>query len=142
MMRNAERPITALVEAYAELYPDEVARGLEARRPGEIASFLAQQSLPAAVAIFRRLLPDVAAATLDAIDDDTFRTLIPALEPANAAELLARLGQERLASRLALLDPDRLPRRQCRRHHGSTSRRVASRFDRQGSRHAAAQDAG
>ncbi len=104
MMRNTERPINALVEAYAELYPDEVARGLEARRPGEIASLLAKQSVPAAAAVFQRLLPDVAAATLGAIDDVTFRALIPALEPAYAAELLARLEQERLASRLALLD--------------------------------------
>lgn len=105
MTRTAERPISALLEAYADLYPDEVARGLEARRPQEIATFLAKQSTPAAAAIFQRLLPDAAAATLEAIDDETFKSLVPALEPAKAAELLARLESETLASRLALLDP-------------------------------------
>ncbi|MGD8869332.1 MAG: magnesium transporter, partial [Gemmatimonadales bacterium] len=104
MTRSAERPIDALVEAYAGLYPNEVARGLEARRPAEIAAFLAKHSTPTAAAIFQRLLPDPAAATLNAIDDDTFRRLVPALEPAKAAQLLARLEHERRASRLGLLD--------------------------------------
>jgi len=103
-MRNAERPISALVVAYAELYPDEVARGLETRPPGVIASILAKPPAPAAAAVFRRLLPDVAAATLGALDDATFRAIFPLLEPANAAELLARLEPKKLASRLALLD--------------------------------------
>lgn len=105
MTRSAERPIDALVEAYADLYPNEAARGLEARRPVEIAAFLAKRSTPTAAAIFQRLLPDLAAATLDAIDDDTFRRLVPALEPARAAQLLARFEQDRRASLLEPLDP-------------------------------------
>lgn len=105
MVRSAERPTQALVEAFAQLYPGEVARGLDTRPPEEIATFLAEQPNRDAVAVFERLLPDAAAATLEAIDQNTFRTLVPALEPARAAELLARMDEQPLMSRLELLDP-------------------------------------
>ncbi|NIN73022.1 MAG: magnesium transporter [Gemmatimonadetes bacterium] len=105
MVRSAERPTKALVEAYTELYPDEVARSLEARPSEAVASFLKEQSTPRAVAVLERLLPDVAAVALAEIDATTFQAWVPALEPARAAELLARLEQDRLTSRLALLDP-------------------------------------
>jgi magnesium transporter len=97
-------PTVALVEAYAELYPDEVARTLENRRPNEIAAFLEKQSTARAVAVLVRFLPDVAAKTLEAINEDTFRALVPALEPGLAAELLARLEDEKRSTRLEFLN--------------------------------------
>ncbi len=105
MARRAIRPTAKLAAAYAELYPHEVARSLEARPPGEVASFLKERPTATAVAVFQHLLPDVAAETLDAIDEDTFRALVPALEPARTAELLSRLEQDKLEGRFALLDP-------------------------------------
>jgi magnesium transporter len=103
-MARSERPTVALVEAYSELYPDEVARALENRPPNEIAAFLEKQPTARAAAVFVRFLPDVAAKTLEAINEDTFRALVPALEPAVAAELLARLEDEKRSTRLELLD--------------------------------------
>jgi magnesium transporter len=103
-MALSEKPTAALVEAYAELYPDEVARALENRPLKDIAAFLEKQPTAKAVAVLVRFLPDVAAKSLEAINEDTFRALIPALEPAIAAELLARLDAERLSTRLTLLD--------------------------------------
>ena len=104
MARSPERPNQALVDAYAELYPEEVAKGLETRRPEEIAEFLGRQTIARAVAVIQRLVPDVAAATLAALDGDTFRKLVPALEPTRSAELLARLSADQIDSYLARLD--------------------------------------
>jgi len=104
LRRTAERPTQALVDAYAELYPEEMARSLELRRPEEISAILDKQPIHRAAVIFQRLLPDVAVATLEAIDEDTFRDLMPVLDPAKVAELLARLDPDTLASRLAALD--------------------------------------
>lgn len=105
MVGSAERARKALVQAYAALYSDEAARELERWPPVEIATVLEGQPLERAVAVCNRLLPEVAASALEAMDDDFFQALIPALQPSKAAELLARLGPERLAGRLALLDP-------------------------------------
>ncbi len=105
MVRSAERPTQALVDVYAELYPDEVARDLEGLRPSEVATFLERQPITRAASVFNRLLPDRAVAAVEAMDEETFRNFAPALEATKTAELLARLDPDRRAERLALLDP-------------------------------------
>ncbi len=105
MARSSEPAVRVLVQSYVELYPEEVARQLDAQPPLVVAAVLQRHATRGAAAVLERLLPDTASQVIDVLDDEALRALVPAMEPPKAAALLARLEPERQAARLALLDP-------------------------------------
>ena len=104
---TATEAATALLRAYVEAFPEEVAQGLEEATPTEAAQLLSGQSAPRAAEVLQRLSPDQAAAVLAASPERGARRLLERVEPGRAAALLARLDAEERARLLGVVDPGR-----------------------------------
>jgi len=96
----------ALLRAYTEQYPDELARSLEEASPEESAAFLLAQPAPRAADVLQRLSPEQGAAVLGASRGRGAKRLLEKVEPGRAAGLLARLEPEERAALLGELGPD------------------------------------
>jgi magnesium transporter len=94
MTEGAEQAAAVLSQGFLDLYPAEAARVVDNRHQAEIIELLQSQPVQLATAVFQRMAPDVAAATLSLIDSNLARQIVAAMEPAQAAALLARVDTE------------------------------------------------
>jgi magnesium transporter len=101
MTKGAERAAAALTRGFLDLYPGAAARVVDNQHPSEIVELLQSKPLPVATAVFQRMAPDVAAETLPLIESSRARQFVAAMDPAQAAGLLARVDEE---GRTRLLD--------------------------------------
>lgn len=97
--------LRALTDEYLRVYPDEAAGVMNGRPLGEILALLAAEPAPLAAALLERLSPEVAAAAIEDMDDEQVRHILPAVDPARVAGLLARLDAEVRGRKLAALGP-------------------------------------
>jgi magnesium transporter len=104
MPADSQRVARALVRRFVERFPDEAAARCEALSPNEIVEVLGVLDDAQAVTVVGRLRHDVAAEVVELLPEAAFRRIVPALEPAQAAPMLARLDRETRERRLALLD--------------------------------------
>ncbi len=103
--QDEDRAARAMTRTLIELDPGAAADVLDELPPREIAALLEEQSVEQAAAVVQRLRPGTAVDVLVALGDGYFQQLVPVLEPARAAAVLARLDAERRAERLGILDP-------------------------------------
>ncbi len=101
MTKGAERVAAALSQGFLDLYPAEAARVVDNRPQSEIIELLQSKPAPIATAVFQRMAPDVAAQTLPLIESNLARQMVAAMDPSQAAGLLARADAE---GRTHLLD--------------------------------------
>ena len=104
MPADLERVTRALARRFAERFPEEAAARCEGMAPREIVAVLSTLDARQAVALVGHLRPDVAAEVVERLPDPVFRQIVPALEPAQVALLLARLDRESRARRMGLLE--------------------------------------
>ena len=95
---------TQLTSAYAESFPDEVARALEAADAVEAADYLDSLPTDVARAVVERLSPTMGAACLAAMGDHSTRQLLESIEPGRAAALIGQLNQDERDANLALIN--------------------------------------
>jgi magnesium transporter len=105
MAQSAKGPIGELIEAYLRDYPGEAVRTLELTQREEVARVVADVPEVAARAVLLRLSPDLAAAVLAVLPDESFRTIASGLDPARTGALLSRLDEPERSRRIELLDP-------------------------------------
>jgi len=84
-----------LTEAYAALYPAEVAATLEVRPAEEVASFLAGRDPGVAAVLLDRLSPPQAAESLARMELPAAGRILLRLDPSRAAVLIANLPEPR-----------------------------------------------
>jgi magnesium transporter len=101
MTEGAERAAAALTQGFLDLYPAEAARVVDNRPQSEIIALLQSKPVPLATSLFQRMEPDVAAQTLPLIESNLARQMVAAMDPLQAAGLLARVDEE---ARTRLLD--------------------------------------
>lgn len=103
-MRNETRSLArALTIRFADRYPGELARALEALSPEECNAFLQELEPERLRSVLESLSPEAAASALEAMDDALAARALLALDPPRAAAFLARLDTPRREQRLALL---------------------------------------
>jgi magnesium transporter len=83
----------AVLDQFAELYPEEVALLLDRAPLEEVVDTLASLSTAPRNAVFRRLTPEVAAYVLNRIEKGAARDFLRHIDPHTAAGLLARLDE-------------------------------------------------
>ena len=101
MANGAERAEQALTQGFLDRYPAEAARFIDSLPQREISQLLESTPAPSATAVFQRMTPDVAAQTLEMIEVNFAGQIISALDPTQAAALLARIGEQ---ARIRLLE--------------------------------------
>jgi len=101
MANGAERAEQALTQGFLDRYPAEAARFIDNLPQREISQLLESTPAPSATAVFQRMTPDVAAQTLEMIEVNFAGQIISALDPTQAAALLARIGEQ---ARIRLLE--------------------------------------
>jgi len=101
----ARHATAALLRGYAQLFPDEAARQLDAGAPVEVAALLAGLPAPRATELLRRLSPGLAAEALGAGAEGAARRMLERLEPGLAAPLLSRLDEPERERLLRALPP-------------------------------------
>ena len=87
-------PESRIVERFADLYPDEVARIMESFSPEENAKVMDETSPARAVEVIRRLTLHAGAEVLQRLDSGQASRIVELLEPHRAAALLLRIPQE------------------------------------------------
>ncbi len=90
---------------FLDAYPAEAAQALEQTPTSDIARLLGRQPLERAAAVLEHLVPPVATEVLAAMTDGELIPLLPRLNPARAATLLAALDESTREAKLALLSP-------------------------------------
>jgi magnesium transporter len=94
MANGAERAAQALTQSFLDLYPAEAARVIDNRPQREIVQLLQSKPVPAATKVFQHMMPDVAAKTLPLIDSNLACQLVGAMDPSQAAALVARIDEQ------------------------------------------------
>ncbi len=100
-----DRAARVMTRALIEIDPGAAADVLDELPPRETAALLEEQAAEHAAPVVQRLRPGTAVDVLVALSDGYFQQLVPLLEPARAAAVLARLDAEPRAGRLGILDP-------------------------------------
>lgn len=98
---NIER---ALAESFVDKHTREAAKSLNAASAQEIAQHLEQEKAPNAAALLEAMEPDKAAESIANMQDDPTRRVLPVMNPARLAPLLARLDPPVQEQNLCLLD--------------------------------------
>ena len=96
--------VAALSRRYLLDYPREAARQIEKMPAAEAADLLAQQPAHALVRVWQAMTADTAAATLQALPPERWRSLLTETEPAAAAAALAQFDEEQRSGLLASVD--------------------------------------
>jgi magnesium transporter len=94
MSADAAAAVAALNLRFLLDYPREAARRIEAMPAGEVSVLLAAQPVHAVVPVWHSLATDVEQAVFIALPERRAAELLAELEPARAAALLNRLGEE------------------------------------------------
>ncbi|MSR06185.1 MAG: magnesium transporter [Gemmatimonadetes bacterium] len=105
MPRNTNRTVSALIERYFGVYPDEAARAMERMPVRDVVQLLEGQEVGGAGRVLQRLTPDLAADALSTMSTEAFVRLSQTLEPVRFASLMARISEEKREGRLAVLAP-------------------------------------
>lgn len=95
----------ALNAEYLRQHPEEVARFLDDRGPGETAALLATAVPHTAAQILERLNPRVAADALLRLSPEVARLVVTAMNPARAAPIVVSLPVQEREALLARLEP-------------------------------------
>lgn len=103
-MTSVNRLSRMLTRRFAALYPDELAALVETLPVEDMVALLRDSSDAEAIALFRRLRPDVAVDVLDTLPLETFGDIAVLLDPAWTASILARVDSDRRAELLSVLD--------------------------------------
>lgn len=107
MTKGAERASAALSQSFLDLYPAEAARVIDNRPQSEIIALLQSKPAPIGTAVFQCMAPDVAAQTLPLIESNLARQVVAAMDPSQAAGLLARVDKEARTRLLDSFEPSR-----------------------------------
>ncbi|MBK5106375.1 MAG: magnesium transporter, partial [Burkholderiales bacterium] len=94
MSADTAAAVAALNLRFLLDYPREAARRIEAMPAPEVSALLAAQPLHAVVPVWHSLATDVEQAVFTALPEGRAAELLAELEPARAAALLNRLGEE------------------------------------------------
>ncbi len=105
MARNPTRATEALVQAFVDHYPQEVARRLEEMPVDEAVQVVLKLPVLRVLAVMQNLVPDVAAQILNSMGETPSIPLLTGLEPNHAAALLTQFDEAEREKRLALLPP-------------------------------------
>ena len=100
---TASKATHALLQEFFKLYPVEAATLLNGLSTDEILQHMQRQSGRAAAKVFLGLNADVAVEIVHRMEDGFFVDLFVTIDPARGAALLARLDQDTLGNKLALL---------------------------------------
>ncbi|MGB5349211.1 MAG: CBS domain-containing protein, partial [Polyangiales bacterium] len=92
-----------VVGQFMRLHPGEVARQMESAAPEEVAAVLAVESPQTTARVLGYLQGDYAATVLSAAGEKGVDHLVSGLDPAHAANLLARLPEETRSDLLGAL---------------------------------------
>jgi magnesium transporter len=98
---------TQLIQGFFSRYPQEAAEALHHLPIEEIQHQLSQASITEAAEVFMRLSPQIAAETIERMEDGFFAELFSKIDPMQGAALLARLDTGKVTDQLALL-PQRI----------------------------------
>jgi magnesium transporter len=104
MTADAQSVASHIVDEYARLLPDELARDLDGFPVEEIIAVLSRRPSNKAAAVIDRLQPDVAAETINRLSDEECRRLLPLADAVRTASALARLDSDRQTAVLERLD--------------------------------------
>jgi len=94
MSADTAAAVAALNLRFLLDYPREAARRIEAMPAGEVSALLAAQPVHAVVPVWHSLATDVEQAVFTALPEGRAAELLAEMEPARAAALLNRLGEE------------------------------------------------
>ncbi|NNK06311.1 MAG: hypothetical protein HKP50_03270, partial [Myxococcales bacterium] len=83
-----------VVGQFMRLHPEEAARQMESAPPERVASLLAVESPQTTARVLGYLQGDYAATVLSAAGEKGVERLVSGLDPARAANLLARLPED------------------------------------------------
>lgn len=103
-MHGASAVDIALTRKFLLDYPREAALKIEAMAVAEAAAALAMQPVYALLAMWRYLLPSVAADILDALPEEHIRPLMAELPPQDTVRMLGQLEESRRMQLLAILN--------------------------------------
>ncbi len=103
-MHGASAVDIALTRKFLLDYPREAALKIEAMAVAEAAAALAMQPVYALLAMWRYLLPSVAADILDALPEEHIRPLMAELPPQDTVRMLGQLEESRRVQLLAILN--------------------------------------
>jgi magnesium transporter len=92
-----------LVQGFFRLYPGEAAGHLNRLQPDETLRLLQAEPAPISAKVLLRLNPDVAARLIKPMSDELFRRLFISIDPVRGAIILARLDENAVQQRLAML---------------------------------------
>jgi magnesium transporter len=106
---NGVLALRAVTEEFVRLYPGEAARVLEYGQTGEAVLLLEREQPSRAAAVIERLNSHMAGIVLERLSEQALRRIVPAMDPARAAPLLARIDEYARERILALIE-DRLDR--------------------------------
>ncbi len=103
-MHGASAVDIALTRKFLLDYPREAALKIEAMAVAEAAAALAMQPVYALLAMWRYLLPSVAADILDALPEEHIRPLMAELPPQDTVRMLGQLEESRRVQLIAILN--------------------------------------
>jgi magnesium transporter len=106
MVTDQEVCAEALRREFVHLFPHEVASILEDRPLDESVGSIESQVPDDAAQVLERLSSSLAEKVLESLDEEAFRRIVPLMDPARAAPVLARFDEADRERRLALLDPN------------------------------------
>jgi len=107
--KKSTGPAQALIQGFLQQYPQEAAKSIDSLPPEDAIRHLRAEPGPVAASVFLCLNPDFATELITKMEEDLFRALFTAVDPARGAALLARLDEGTIESRLALL-PEQVAR--------------------------------
>ncbi len=93
----------ALAKGFLEQYPREAARVIDSLPIGDALRHLEEEPSPAAAQVLLCMSPDFAAELIEQTEEELFRGLFAAIDPARGAPLLARMDESAIEKKLALL---------------------------------------
>ncbi|MDH5762774.1 MAG: magnesium transporter [Nitrospinota bacterium] len=96
--------VQALNRQYLLDYPSEAIEQFEAMEPAQAGEYLAHQSIPLILTIFKRLTPDIASSIFNQLPNSIIQKLLVESNPVEMVTLLGQMKEEERERYLSLVD--------------------------------------